>query len=209
MKKHKKDFREENNFRAEQNAAAERETAEQQEPQKELSTHDEEKNSLREQDNLDTEFEILKKQLAESKDSYLRLYAEMENLRKRTALDIEKASKYSLTSFALKLLPVADNLERALSFVPTSSEEEKNSQFCVSLRTGVELTYKELMNAFKAFNIERMECVGKSFDPNSQKAIQEAEKEGVPAGQVIQEVQAGYMIGKDRVLREAMVIVSK
>ncbi len=205
MKKHKKDFSEQENRPFPREYEPEEETT----AGTELKKDSPEKNEAEEPETLNAEFETLKGQLAEAKDSYLRLYAEMENLRKRTALDIEKASKYSLTSFALKLLPVADNLERALSFAPSSSQEEAPSQFYTSLRTGVEMTYKELMNAFKAFDIERMDCVDKPFDPNRQKAIQEAEKEGVPSGHVLQEVQAGYTIGKDRVLREAMVIVSK
>lgn len=155
----------------------------------------------------DEKLAALEKEAAEMRDKFVRTYAEMENLRKRCQNEIEKNAKVAIADFALDLLPVADNLERALA--QSIPEELKDNEFLKNLRAGVEMTQKQLSSALSKNGVTLIESVGKPFDPNTQKAIQQivdAEKE---EGTVVQEWQKGYIIGGERVLREAMVIVSK
>ena len=155
----------------------------------------------------DEKLAALEKEAAEMRDKFVRTYAEMENLRKRCQNEIEKNAKVAIADFALDLLPVADNLERALA--QSIPEELKDNEFLKNLRAGVKMTQKQLSSALSKNGVTLIESVGKPFDPNTQKAIQQivdAEKE---EGTVVQEWQKGYIIGGERVLREAMVIVSK
>lgn len=159
---------------------------------------------------LDKSIEIIKaleKEKSELKDSLLRLAAEMDNLRKRTSLDVEKARNYAITEFARDLLPVADNLQRALQEMEKPFMEEANPAV-VSIISGIKLTQKDLESAFNKNNIVKQQSVGKIFNPNFDKVVQEREDNSVPAGTVLEEWQAAYTI-KDRVLREAVVVVAK
>lgn len=149
------------------------------------------------------ELEKLKEENQKLKDSFLRAYAEAENTKKRCAQEIEKNSKYAISSFAKELLVVADNLSRALSAADKSASDE-----CKALMQGVEMTQKELTKVFSKFGIKKIECMGQVFDPNFEQVVQEVEDAEQPAGTIISELQAGYMIN-DRILREAMVIVTK
>ncbi len=153
-------------------------------------------------------------EIAKWKDIALRSQAEMENLRKRTQIDIEKANRYANASFAKDLLPVADYLAGAIDFAQKeiAKAQEAGTEcdaFLVNLLKGVEMTQKQLHTVFEHHQIKKMETTGIVFDPNFHKVIQEVETEGAESGEIIQELQAGYTIGGDRVLREAMVIVSK
>lgn len=144
------------------------------------------------------------------KDIALRATAEMENLRKRTQIDIEKATRYANGSFAKDLLPVVDCLEQALSFARNESQKNTTENpILTNLIKGVEMTLGNLTTALKKQQIEKVPGLGQIFDPNVHKVIQEIEDADKPAGTIIQELQSGYTIGGDRVLREAMVIVSK
>jgi len=136
-------------------------------------------------------------------NEYLRAYADAENTKKRCALEIEKNSKYAISSFAKELLAVADNLQRALAAAENESAEQL-AQF----KEGVKLTESELMKIFKKFGIVKIESIGKVFDPAFHRVVQEVEDKEKPAGTIIAELQTGYMIN-DRLLREAMVIVAK
>lgn len=149
------------------------------------------------------------------KDIALRSQAEMENLRKRTQIDIEKAHKYAIVSFAKELLNVADCLNGAISHAEKGIEKLKQdgNEECVTflknLLTGVQMTEKQLSTAFEHNGIQKMPSLGVIFDPNLHKVIQEIEDDTKEAGTIVQELQTGYTISGDRVLREAMVIVSK
>ena len=148
------------------------------------------------------------------KDLAMRAQAEMENLRKRTQIDIEKANRYANTSFARDLLPVADYLANAIDYVQkeiekTQAEQSECSAFLVNLLKGVEMTQKQLQTVFEKHQIVKMEALGTVFDPNLHKVIQEVEDADKESGTIVQELQSGYTIGGERVLREAMVIVSK
>lgn len=136
------------------------------------------------------------------KDDYIRLYAEMENMKKRNSQETEKTIKFAVSSFAKELLGVADNLERAISAMDGSSPE------CQGMLEGVKLTQNELTKVFEKFGIKRFNHIGEKFDPNFERVVQEIENKEKESGTILAELQAGYTI-HDRILREAMVIVSK
>ena len=142
------------------------------------------------------------------KDMYMRSQAEMENLRKRTQIELEKRSKYAVSSFARDLLSVSDNLARAMDSIP-EQERKKQSELVKNLLVGLELTQKDLQTAFEKNDIKPVESVGHIFDPNVHKVVQEVEDPSKPAGTIVQEWQKGYTIGGDRTLREAVVVVTK
>jgi molecular chaperone GrpE len=144
---------------------------------------------------------------AELKDKLLRALADMENLRKRTAREVADAELRGITAFAGDLLVVADNMRRALDAV--TPEVRASAQGAVSaLINGVELTERELLKALEKNRVRQFSPQGEKFDPNRHQAIFEVPDESVPAGNVVQVVQPGYMIG-ERVLRPALVGVSK
>lgn len=144
----------------------------------------------------------LEKDFAKLKDDYIRLYAEMDNMKKRTQAETEKTIKFAVSSFAKELLGVADNLERAIA----AMSESKDS--CEELLKGVELTQNELTKVFEKFGIKRFNHIGEKFDPNFERVVQEVEDKKAESGTILSELQAGYTI-HDRILREAMVIVAK
>ncbi len=146
--------------------------------------------------------EALRIENAHLKDEYLRARADAENTKKRCAQEIEKNTKYAVSSFAKNLLSVADNLHRAIEAAAGNNEN------CKDLLTGVEMTEAELMKVFAKHGISKMEIMGTVFDPNYHQVIQEVEDPSKPNGTIIAELQTGYMIN-DRILREAMVVVSK
>jgi len=161
-------------------------------------------------DNLDTCLEVIKaleKEKNELKEKYLRTAADMENLRKRTAIELEKTSRFAISKFAKDLLSVADNLSRALDTL-NKEENQTHSEAVKNLIAGIELTQKELSSAFEKNGIYKQESKGKIFDPQKDKVVQEREDKSVPAGTVLEEWQPAYMIG-DRILREAVVVVAK
>lgn len=150
----------------------------------------------------DDNIEALRIENAHLKDEYLRARADAENTKKRCAQEIDKNTKYAISSFAKNLLSVADNLHRAIEAASDNSEN------CKDLLTGIEMTEAELMKVFAKHGISKMEIMGTVFDPNYHQVIQEVEDPSKPNGTIIAELQTGYMIN-DRILREAMVVVSK
>ena len=150
------------------------------------------------------ELEQLQAENKKLKEDFLRAFADAENIKKRCAQEIEKNNKYAISSFAKSLLTVADNLHRAIEAVG----QNENKENCEALLKGVELTENELQKVFGKFGIAKMESLNKIFDPNFHQVIQEVEDPSKPAGTIIAELQTGYMIN-DRILREAMVVVTK
>ena len=151
--------------------------------------------------------EAIAKELAETRDKMLRTLAEMENLRKRTTREVADARTYGVTSFARDVLEIADNLQRALDAVPAEARDSADAGL-KALIEGVQLTERSLLNALEKNGVKKFDPTGQKFDPNFQQAMYEIPDETVPAGTVLQVVQAGFTIG-DRVLRPAMVGVSK
>ena len=136
-------------------------------------------------------------------EEYLRARADMENLRKRSAQEVLNASKFAIESFAEGLLAVADSLEMALAV---------ENQTLEGLRGGVELTLKQLQQAFQKGKLAAIEPLGEKFDPNRHQAVSMVDgavlTPPVPSNHVVQVMQKGYMVA-DRVLRPAIVIVAQ
>jgi len=151
--------------------------------------------------------EALVRENVDLRDKALRTLAEMENLRKRTAREVADARTYGITGFARDVLGIADNLQRALDAVPAETRESADPML-KALIEGVELTERSLLNALEKNGVKKFDPSGEKFDPNFQQAMYEVPDASVPAGTVVQVVQAGYMIG-ERVLRPALVGVSK
>ena len=154
----------------------------------------------------DEELTRLKEENQKLKEDFLRAYADAENTKKRCAQEIEKNNKYAISSFAKSLLGVADNLDRALKSIPEDKKDD--CEHLKNLLAGVEMTQHELTKVFEKFGIKKMEIIGTKFDPNFHQVIQEIEDKNKANGTIISELQSGYMIN-DRILREAMVVVSK
>lgn len=151
--------------------------------------------------------ETLQKEVAEARDRMLRTLAEMENLRKRTSKEVADSKLYGITGFARDVLDIADNLQRALDAVPAEARAAADPGL-ISLIEGVELTERSLLNALEKHGVKKFDPQGQKFDPNFQQAMYEVPDASVPAGTVVQVMQAGYTIG-ERVLRPALVGVAK
>ena len=150
----------------------------------------------------DDELGQLQEEVGRLKDVALRAQAEAQNAQRRAEQDVEKARKFALESFTRELLPVVDNLERALESVPADSEEVK------PFVEGVELTLKSLMDALGKFNIEPVDPQGEPFDPQLHQAMSMVENPEVEPNTVIAVMQKGYTLNS-RLVRPAMVMVSK
>ena len=146
------------------------------------------------------EVEKLNKEIEKLKNDYARAYADTENLKKRLMAEAEQTRKYRIQSFAKEIVPVIDNLERALQSEVHESDE--------GFKKGIEMTYDQLLAALKNEGVEEIDCLNKPFDPNLEQAIMTEKVEGVESGIVIEVLQKGYVL-KDRILRPAMVKVSE
>ena len=127
----------------------------------------------------------------------------MQNLRRRTEQDVEKAHKYSLEKFSIELLTVMDNLERALS-----AAAEHDDETVKAIHAGVDLTLKSFSDCFGRFNIMSVDPLGEPFDPAVHQAMTLQENPDVEPNTVIAVMQKGYTL-HGRVIRPAMVVVSK
>jgi molecular chaperone GrpE len=152
-------------------------------------------------------FMRLAKENEELKDKALRLAAEMENLRRRTARDVHDARAYAIANFARDMLTVSDNLQRALAAVPAEAKEKGEAGFAALLE-GVEMTERGMLSTLERHGVKKIEPEGERFDPNFHQAMFEVPNPDLPANTVVQVVQTGYVIG-ERMLRPAMVGVSK
>jgi molecular chaperone GrpE len=150
---------------------------------------------------------LLEKEAADARDKALRTLAEMENLRKRTQREVADARAYGIAGFARDVLDIADNLQRALDGLPAETKDTADAGL-KALIEGVELTERALLNTLEKNGVKKFDPAGQKFDPNFQQAMFEVPDASVPAGTVVQVVQAGYMIG-ERILRPALVGVAK
>lgn len=146
----------------------------------------------------------LEAELAEAKQQALYAHAEVQNVRRRAEAEAKTARDYAAVPFARDILSVADNLSRALDAIPAELREDEKFKGLVG---GLEATGRELANIFQRHGITPIESVGQPLDPNRHQAMMEVPSDQ-PAGTIVQEMQAGYMI-KDRLLRPAMVGVAK
>ncbi|MFN0001922.1 MAG: nucleotide exchange factor GrpE [Pseudohongiellaceae bacterium] len=141
--------------------------------------------------------------LADQRDSVLRAHAEVQNMRRRCEVDVEKAHKFALEKFAAEILIVMDNLERALTAVPDTAIEQVQG-----LCEGVELTLKNFLEILSKFNIVQHNPQGEPFDPQWHQAITMIVNTKVVPNTVIEVMQKGYSL-HGRVIRPAMVVVAK
>ena len=155
------------------------------------------------------EFAVLAALQAENetlRDARLRALAEAENIRRRSEKEKADASQYAVTKFARDMVGIADNFARALAAVPAPVRDAADPQLKAVL-DGVEATDRQLIQTLERYGVKAVDVSGK-FDPNVHQAIAEVPGQGKPAGNIVDVVQSGYMIG-DRLLRPAMVTVAK
>jgi molecular chaperone GrpE len=144
----------------------------------------------------------LQEDLTNARDGALRALADAQNVQRRAEQDVEKARKFALEQFTKDLLPVVDNLERALESAGGDEEVIK------PIAEGVELTLKSLQDALAKFKIEAVDPQGEPFDPNLHQAMSMVENNEVEPNTVIAVMQKGYTLN-GRLMRPAMVMVSK
>ena len=157
-------------------------------------------------DPRDEKIANLESQLVEAqnreRDGVLRIKAEMENLRRRTELDVEKAHKFALEKFVNELLPVIDSLDRALEVADKANPDN------AAMIEGIELTLKSMLDVVRKFGVEVIADTDVPLDPNVHQAIAMVESEDVAAGNVLGVMQKGYTLN-GRTIRAAMVTVAK
>lgn len=146
------------------------------------------------------------KKAEEHREQMLRALAETENVRRRIQRDRDEAVKFATTGLAKDVLPVADNLRRALDAIPKEALEADEA--LRNLATGVEMTERLLLGALERHQIKRIDAQGQKFDSNLHQAMFEVPGSGQPAGTVVQVMENGYTI-HDRLLRPALVGVAK
>lgn len=140
--------------------------------------------------------------IAEQKDSVLRAAAEAENARRRANAEVDKARKFALERFAGELLPVVDNLERALLSADPANEALK------AVMEGVEITHKSFISTIEKFGLEVVDPQGQPFNPEQHQAMSMQESADFEPNTVMAVMQKGYLIN-GRLLRPAMVVVSR
>lgn len=154
-----------------------------------------------------TKQELLKKlrdteeEAQKNYDLYMRTYAEMENIKKRGIKERQELSKYANESLIKEILPVIDNLQKAISH----AQNDKNPSGLVE---GIELTLDSLLKTLEKAGLKEVEAEGKPFDPNFHQAISKQRDDKVAPGHVIMELQKGYLLN-GRLIRPSMVVISE
>jgi molecular chaperone GrpE len=139
---------------------------------------------------------------SENRDRMLRMAAELDNFKKRSARELDDLKKYATENLLLQLLTVVDNLERAIASASSNSQNDQ------SVVDGVSLTLAEIMKILEKYNVSVIEALNEPFNPAYHQAMCQEERPEKPPNTVVQEFQKGYLI-HDRLLRPAMVVVSK
>lgn len=143
----------------------------------------------------------LEEKIDEYENRYVRLRADFDNFRRRVDLDKQASEKYRAQHLITNLLPAIDNFERALQM---ASEDGQTKQ----LLQGMEMVYRNILEALKKEGVEPIEALGKEFDPHYHQAIMQAQEEDVESNIIVEEFQKGYIL-KDRVIRPSMVKVNQ
>jgi len=151
---------------------------------------------------LETELAKATASAAEFKDAALRAKADADNIRRRAAIDVDKAKKFALEKFANELLPVIDNMERGLLHA------DKSNEALLPLIEGIELTAKSLESALEKFGVKSVNPEGEKFNPELHQAMSMIENPDVEPNTVITVMQKGYELN-GRLIRPAMVMISK
>ena len=152
-------------------------------------------------EDIGVRLEAAEKEAEAAYDRFLRVSADLENCKKRHLRDISEFRKFANQSLIKDLLPIIDNLERAI----ISTEKETAENQCIV--EGVELTHKEILKVLERYGVQPVESIWKPFDPNYHEAVSQQPSEEHPDNTVLQELQKGYLL-HDRLIRPAMVLVS-
>jgi molecular chaperone GrpE len=148
---------------------------------------------------LEEKIQDLEEMNKKLQNDFYKAYADAENIKRRNQQDLEVSKKYRIQSFASDILPVIDNLERALTTI-----EDKES----SVAKGVLMTYNQLIESLKKEGVEEIIAEGMEFDPNFHQPLMMEKVDGLESNKVIQVLQKGYKL-KDRLLRPSLVKVSE
>lgn len=154
------------------------------------------------EENWKSKAQAFEKDARDAYDRFLRVSADFENYKKRSARDIEDFRKYANESLIKALLPIIDNLERA---VMVSKENEASA---AGILEGVDLTLKEINKVFESFHVQQIKALDEPFNPAFHEAVMQRESDVHPDNTVIEEIQKGYTL-YDRLIRPSMVVVSK
>lgn len=152
-------------------------------------------------DPVQAELEKAKADASKFRDQLLRTAADFDNFRKRARRDVEEAQRKGLEQALLEVLPVSDNLERAVQAASQANDVQ-------SIVDGVRMVLKSFEDAFSRLGVERVVSVGQGFDPGLHEAVQQIETRDAPAGTIVAEMMPGYRLGP-KLLRAAMVSVAR
>jgi molecular chaperone GrpE len=156
-------------------------------------------------DHTTTKLSELEEEVAKLKDMYLRSVAETENVRNRAKRDLDESAKYAVTKFARDMVNLVENLDRASQSITT--EARGSSDVMKQVGDGIDMAMQEMLGIFERNGIKRINPAGEKFDHNFHQAVAQVESAETPAGNVVQVLQAGYVL-HDRLLRPAMVSVA-
>ena len=151
---------------------------------------------------LEQALAIANQTVADQKDSVIRAKAEVDNIRRRSAQDVDKAKKFALDKFAAEMLTVVDNLERGLATIDSEAEDQK------ATFEGVNLTLQGLMSGLDKFGVKAVDPQDQPFNPELHQAMSMQPVEGVASNTVVAVMQKGYELN-GRLIRPAMVMVAK
>jgi molecular chaperone GrpE len=151
---------------------------------------------------LETKLDAKEEEAKDNYDRFLRVSAEFDNYKKRSARELDDFRKYANQALLKEMLSVVDNLELAIH----SADENQTHES--SLKEGLDLTLREMLRVFEKFQVTPIESIGKAFDPTYHEAVMQEETDEFPENTVVTEMQKGYLI-HDRLLRPAMVVVAK
>lgn len=153
-------------------------------------------------DDLQSLLDEARAEAEKHKDMLLRVQADMENLRRRTRLDVESAHKYALEKFVNALLPAMDSMEMGID---AASKEGATIE---SIKEGVEITFKQLLDVLQEFNVERVDPTGEKFDPQLHEAMTMIPSPEHESNTVVDTIQKGYTLN-ERLVRAARVVVAQ
>ncbi len=169
----------------------------------EASASEEAEKGSVEEESLEEQFRAAEVRAEENYDRLLRVTAEFENYQKRMEREMNDFRKFANESLIKDILPIVDNLERALEIPYENNESAFNG-----MREGVQMTLNGLQESLERFGVVSIDSLDKPFDPNFHQAVMQEESEGHPDNTVSKELQKGYVM-RERLLRPAMVVVSK
>lgn len=191
---------EKNSAATEENKVANDEAVDQQNPDVQEETLENAQDAV--SDDITALLADAKEEAAKHKDLALRLQADMENLRRRTRLDVENAHKFALDKFVDALIPAMDSMEMGID---AASKEEATKE---SIREGVEMTFKQMIDILEQFNVERVDPKGEKFNPQEHEAMTMIPSPEHESQVVVDVIQKGYKLN-ERLVRPARVVVAQ